>query len=245
MAAKPGTDLIVAGESSSFLALRMPEQELRDLIQTNLGGGTLDVSVLDRVKTPTGGRTKWDVPTLDGEETVETISGVIIHWATRRAYWENTEPDGSPPDCSSPDAFNGFGNPGGQCQACPLNVFGTDQKGGPGKACTEFRQMFLLQEDAIIPLVINAMPGSLKTVQQYFVRLLRAGVPSTAVVTTLKLERAANSTGQEYAKIIPVAGQRLDPDARARMEHLADQLKPAFERVIIEQQEAHGPGDDE
>lgn len=239
---KPSTELVVAGSESAFLALRMPDQEITDLIRTNVGSRSLDAQSLDRVKIPSGGSTTWEIPTLDGEEANKELTGVIIHWATRRVMWVNSSPDGSPPDCASHDGFTGYGEPGGACQGCPLNVFGSDDSDKPGKKCRELRQLFILQEDGILPLVVNATPGSLKNVDAYFNRLLRAGIPSTAVVTTLTLEKAKAQGGEDYAKIVPKAGLRLDPDARARIEHLADQLRPAFERAAreVDQEDIEG-----
>lgn len=230
----PSTDLVVAGTDSTFLALRMPEDEITNLIRTNVGSRSLDAQSLDRVKIPAGGSTTWEIPTLDGEKAEKEFEGVIIHWATRRVMWRNADPDGSPPDCSSPDGFHGYGDPGVACQGCPLNVFGSDDGDKPGKKCRELRQLFILQEDGILPIVVNATPGSLKNADQYFNRLLRAGVPATAVVTKLSLEKAKSQAGQDFAKIVFTAGRRLDPDARAKVEHLGEMFKPAFERAARE-----------
>lgn len=234
-----GTELVVPGEKSTFMALRMPEQELRDIIQTNIGGADIDASMLDRVKMPSGGMTKWMVPTIEGEEVVDTIEGVVIHWGTRRVYFDSAYGEGeagAPPVCSSEDGFIGHGEPGGECANCPLNEYGTAPKPGGGvgrgKACTELRQLFVLQPDSIIPIVINVTPGSLRQMSQYFIRLLRTGVKTTAVVTKLSLEKVENKDGIKFAKVVPSAGARLDPEAAARIESLAQQLAPVFERNV-------------
>src|SRR5687768_9606851 len=52
-----------------------------------------------------GGATFWTVPSLDGEDSVKEIQGVILHHKQSRTYWEK-DYDGSntPPDCSSRNA---------------------------------------------------------------------------------------------------------------------------------------------
>lgn len=229
------TDLIVAGSDSQFLALQMPEEELQGLIKANIGNRTLDAFSLDRIKTPSAGDTSWRVETLEGDEHVKEIEGIIIHWATRRSYWENNSPDGSPPNCSSPDGLTGFGTPGGACHDCSFNAFGTavKQDGGPGrgKACSEYRQLFMLKPDSLLPIVVNAKPGSLKSVDTYFNRLLGAGVKSTALVTRLALSKQRSKDGQDFSMIDPKAGTRLEPEAVARVEAVALMYARVFEGV--------------
>lgn len=228
---KPSTDLITIGSDSAFLALRMEQTELAALVESNLGGKTLDTFMLDRVKLPTGGGTTWEVPTIDGIEPAMQIEGVIIDAPTRRVLWDakyGQGERGAPPICSSQDGIVGHGNPGGSCADCEFNKFGTDFDDGPGKRCKEFQQLFLLQADSLIPIVINATPGSLKGVGQYFVRLLRAGKMKEAVTTVLTLEKATNKTGTEFAQIKCTKGVDLDPEATGRIRDLAAKLAPVF-----------------
>lgn len=226
-------DLIPVGADSPYAVLRIEESELRSLIASTVGTGSLDATALDRVKLPTGGGTIWEVPTVDGSEGQKVLEGVILYMGNRRVYWKDKYGEGeagAPPACSSDDGLTGEGIPGGDCPSCALNEFGTADNGkGAGKACSEIRQIFLLPQDSIIPIVINATPGSLKNVQQYTMRLLRAALPPTAVVTKMTLEKATSKTGQGFSKIVCEAGHRLDPDARARVESLARTLMPAFD----------------
>lgn len=226
-------DLVVAGANSAYVALQMDRDTVQDLIKSNIGNRQLDAFSLDVVKTPTGGSTKWIVETLDGDEVKDELEGIIIHWATRRSYWKNPNPDGSPPDCSSPEGLQGYGDPGVACHDCPLNVFGTAVKdtgaAGRGKACSEFRQLFILKPDSLLPFVVNAKPGSLKEVDKYFNRLLGAGLKSTQLVTHLALEKDTNADNIAYAKIKPRAGMRLDPEATKQIEEVAAFYSRIFE----------------
>lgn len=229
MAEAKGTDLVVAGADSQYLALQMGKDEVQSLIEANIGSRQLDAFSLDRIKLPTSGSTTWVYETLEGEQTAKEISGIIIHWATRRSYWESPDPDGSPPQCSSPDGLQGFGDPGIACHDCQFNKFNTDQKGGPGKACTEFRQLFILREDSLLPIVVNATPGSLKAVDSYFNRLLGAGIKFTSVVTSLALSKERNKGGTDYAQIVPTMKSRLAPDAVEAVENVAAMYARVFE----------------
>lgn len=76
-----------------------------DIVRDAIGTGQLREFDLKRVRMATGGGLFWNVPSLDGEEAVKELQGVILHHKQSRTYWER-EYDGSnePPDCSSPNA---------------------------------------------------------------------------------------------------------------------------------------------
>lgn len=241
----PSTDLITIGSDSAFLALQMDESELTALVESNLGGKTLDTFMLDRVKLPTGGGTTWEVPTLDGEIATKELEGVIIDAPTRRTLWAakyGQGEAGAPPICSSQDGIVGSGEPGGSCAGCRYNVFGTDFEEGPGKRCKEFQQLFLLQPDSLIPIIINATPGSLKDVGAYFVRLLRAGLMKESVTTKLTLVKAQNKAGLDYSKIVCSVGVKLDVAATVRIRELAAKLAPVFAMAAqqVDQEDING-----
>jgi hypothetical protein len=237
MAKETGTDLVVAGENSSFMVLRTPQEEIAELIEETLGGEALSPSDLDRVKVPTGGRVKWDVPTVDGdEETVATIEGVIIDDPQRRSYWATSFDEGNgsdPPDCASRDGKIGVPNeasdtpgPGGECASCPLNEFGTAQK-GEGKACQESRLLFILQPDSLIPIVLKVPAASLANYRKYRVRLLRGGKSPQKVTTIIGLEKATQTGGNiDYARVTFKVGTPLDPAAQAAVKEYAASLRP-------------------
>ena len=80
----------------------------------------------DRVKLPAGGGTAFEIPSADGEdsEMAKDITGVIVY--NHPAYYHDKYNGGSnPPDCGSFDGVSGIGNPGGSCQNCPYNKFGS------------------------------------------------------------------------------------------------------------------------
>lgn len=226
------TELVKAGEESSFAVLKMDQQELRELIEENLGGDSLSVRDLDRVKVPAGGGTTWEVPTFEGEVHSKEIRGIVIHRATRRAYWPKKELSEDPPDCASNDGIEGVGEPGGACAECPFNEFQSGHD-GISKACKEMRQLFILTEDSLIPIVVTIPPGSLANVKAYFLRLLRAQKKSTDVVTVLSLEKAKSKGGIDFARVVLNAGQQLEPEAAVAIREYAQAMQPAFQQAAI------------
>ena len=82
----------------------------------------------DRVKLPAGGGTAFEIPSAEGEdsEMAKDITGVIVYNHPAYAYYHDKYTGGNnPPDCGSFDGVNGIGNPGGNCQNCPYNKFGS------------------------------------------------------------------------------------------------------------------------
>jgi hypothetical protein len=93
------TDLVPASDYQSLAPQTL------DLVREAIGTGQLREFDLKRVSMATGGNTFWNVPTLDGEEAVKELQGVILHSKESRTYWQKAY-DGSndPPDCSSRNA---------------------------------------------------------------------------------------------------------------------------------------------
>lgn len=236
-------ELVPAGDESPYVVLRMEESEANTLLRDALGGDSLSITDLDSVKVPSGGAVNWEVPSLDGDTAQKEIRGVIIHRNTQRAYWPYSmedRPDDSDgrPHCQSFDGEVGIGDPGGDCSECPFNEFESDIKGGPGKACKETRQLFVLTEDDILPLVLTIPPGSLANVKAYFLRLLRAQLAPQDVVTSIALERVEPKGRPKFARVTLTAGERLTADAKARLRAYSVILAPAMEHAARNQEDA-------
>lgn len=229
---------IEPGDDSPYALLRMDANEARELLADALGGEALAFKDLDRIKVPSGGATIWEVPTLDGEVGMKELKGVIIHRGSRRAYWpypmeERPDDDDGRPVCASVDGLIGVGEPGGSCAECPYNEFNTDIKGGPGKACKETRQLFILTESDILPLVLNIPPGSLANAKAYFLRLLRNQLKPEAVVTVIKLEKAESAGKVKFGRVTFAKGENLSPEAQQRLRDYAAVMAPAMEAAAM------------
>ena len=102
-----------------------------------------------RAKIPGGGTLQFELTgeNPDEPEYAKSIEGVLMFTQLANAYWpEGSEyDDDAPPRCQSVDGKTGSGTPGGMCQDCLLNRFGSDSKGGNGRQACE---LFLLNSSA-------------------------------------------------------------------------------------------------
>lgn len=106
---------IVLADATDYPMVQMDAADLREAIQTNLNGETLNFKDLRRVKVPAGGAVSWSVPAADGGKPIPTnnFEGVIIHTELQRVMWlrnldgpKTTAAGGNKaPDCKGkPDA---------------------------------------------------------------------------------------------------------------------------------------------
>lgn len=205
---------------------------IADIMAENLGDDGLSEFSLDRIRIPAGGGIAFEIPTLEGSDSAKTIEGVVVGWKTVRGYYANAY-DGSnnPPDCSSNDGEVGMGDPGGYCSDCPLNAWGSDPKGGKGKACAEKRMLFVLRKDDVLPIVIMVPPTSLKGIREYFRRLTSKAIPYYGVVTQFSLKKAQSSTNITYSELVPAFVAQLSAEDAAVMRGVAGQLKKSMSRI--------------
>ena len=217
-----------------------------DVVKANMDGEAITPFSFDRAVMPSGKSTAWEVPTLMGSETVKSIEGIIVHVARRRSFWRSKDPSKNPPDCQSLDMTTGHGDPGGQCDLCPFNQWGsaTAADGSParGKACSESRLLFLVRKDDRLPFIVKVPSGSLRAWSKFMQRLTNVGLPIWGVVTRLELETAQNHRGTSYPQIKPSAVAMLDADSIQALRQYAATFFETFAKVTIEESE---PGDRE
>lgn len=229
-----GTDLVTL-KPEQYPALT---PEVAQTIRENMAGESVSPADLSRIKVPAGGGKSWALP--DGD-AAKTITGILVHITRRRAYWANPDPTGDPPNCSSSDMEIGQGDPGGPCEACPCNVFGSAKKPdgseGRGKACKEKKLLFMLREGQTLPDVVEIPPASLGALRQF---QLKMGVPYWAMVTRLELREEKNKDGIKYAEVVPVKVGILGADQANAIRAYAEQLSSVFEAVTITPDEDSG-----
>lgn len=236
----------IATISSTYAVLKSDPEELRSVLAANVGDGGLGAFELDRVRVPAGGGKAWEVPGLDGSDTIKEIEGVIVAWRDARAYWQadlDASGGGTPPDCSSSDGVRGVGDPGGVCMACPMAQFGSATKAGKqarGQACKQTRMLFMVRPGDSLPIVVVAPPSSLKAVKQYFLRLASQAIPFYGVVTALGLEPDKSKDGITYSKVAPKLVSRLEPAERERMNGYAQAIAVLVNKVTVESADIHG-----
>jgi hypothetical protein len=224
------TDLTVVSPGA-MVALNHSTEEVQAIIAANLGTEEISPFDLPRVGIPPGGGSNWIVPGIGGESNEPELHGVVIHHKLVRA---------EPPACSSPDAKQGYGDPGIACAECPHSVFGSDGK--RGQACKLSEQWFLLTEGALLPLVVNLPPGSLKQAKQYRIGLAGAMLRMDEVVTSIKLDKTKNADQITYAFAVPTLAGKLDAEEATRARAYGDMMRPVLDRApaIVTDQSGNG-----
>ncbi len=213
------------------------------LMEATAGDEPLSASDLPIVKMPASGSQIWEVPSGDGVDPVKEISGILLHHQSVRSYWikEAGDGDNSPPDCASSDGSVGVPNTtekvayGGACEECPMSQWGSSTKSPNGKACKQMKNVFLLQEGKVLPLLVRIPPSSLRTLRQYLILLASEDKRPWDVVTTLSLEKAQNATGQVYSHLVVSASALKPNDAIGKFrEQMLPALAPTPRRAAIE-----------
>ena len=187
---------------------------------------------MDKATMPSGsGPAAWSVPSLDEDEpdAVKSLEGIILHFQPDRRYYMQGLSEGGvagPPDCWSGNGIEGIGNPGGVCEICPLNQWGSGKNGG--KACPENRQVFLLQQKGYLPLLVQVPTTSVKPLNQYLMRLVARGQAFHDVVTSFSLGKAVQrSGGIAYSKLVAKKVRDLSDEEQTAVKALAARFKPA------------------
>jgi len=224
-------------KKKEFLALTQVDT-LKELVEMNIGGGTVSAFDLDRIQIPTGGLTVWTVPTLEGEDHPKTLDGIIIHMADPRSYWAqgfDESGGGTPPDCQSEDGVSGYGSrsegePEGHhsCATCPLAQFGSDHR-GRGQACKAQKAIFMLREDTLLPICLVLPPTSLGFAKKYFMRLLSHNVMASGVITRWELQKVQNPDGINYSRAEPSSVRPLNKSEREKVKAYTATILPYLE----------------
>ena len=177
---------------------RSPEElaEILSTIQENLAGETITPRELQKITVPSQGVTKWIIPNAETgkKDALDEIEGIMIYVGTPRAYWSKPldMANRTPPDCSSLDGHVGVGNPGGSCNVCPFNKWGTAKTGsGKGKACKEQRLIYMIRPDDFLPTVLQAPVTSIDQLKKHMMRL----------ATTSKSKSKPQSYKEVYTKM--------------------------------------------
>ena len=200
---------------------------LPDLLTDAVDAGATAFTLFDRITIPAGGATRFEIPSAEGMEPVNTIQGVVMHSQKRRAYWSTSEPrEGNPPECSSEDGLRGIGMPSGVCKECPHNQWGSAIGEGPGKACKETQQLFILRDGEALPVVLSLPPSSLGVFQQYVTRLTREQASIKAVVTEFSLEKQSSNNGIAYSRINCKSVESIDIESSRLIRGVSQTLGP-------------------
>ncbi len=199
-------------------------------------------AAFEQIKIPIGGMTYFEMPSDDPEktETVKEFSAVILHHHPMRAYYKEKYTGGNnPPDCGSFDAVEGTGEPGGDCDHCAFNQFGTGENGA--KACKERRRLYLLLEGEVFPMVLSLPTGSLKDFSRYLMRCLPKWGKSSAGITRFTLVKAVNKGGIAYTKVQFKMERPLTDGEMAEIAPLVLNVKTISQTLTVEMVKEDNP----
>jgi hypothetical protein len=108
----------------------------------------------------------------NGNKT-ESITGHLLYWHNANQFYATAFDDRKPedslmPTCLSADGIKacvsdeeGYAQQSNFCAECKMNEYGSDLKGGKGKACQNTIRMALLLDGEVVPVLLKAPPSSL------------------------------------------------------------------------------------
>lgn len=201
-----------------------------------------------QIKVPSAGGIAYEVQGEDegDADPMKEVEGVILFTHRLNGYWPNTfgtssNPEDKVPTCSSMDSKTGF-NPGTgevtSCESCPLNQYGTggvDEKGNQkkGKACKNMRRIYLMMDGDPNFYLLSVPPTSIKDVNKQLAKILASGTPYTSMIVGFTLEKAQNSNGVAYSKVVVKKKGLLPPAAAAQVLQLRNQIKAQYQSMTL------------
>ncbi len=220
--------------SQEYAILKAGAKNLPQILRTNMGDDGLSPFDLDRIKIPAGGAQSWEIPGLSGDtKSVKEFCGVIIFHKTGRVYWkEDFTGGGVPPNCSADNGATGQGEPGGECAICPFAAFGSDER-GRGQACKQVKQLFVMRNTGLLPILIALPPTSLKSARQYLLRLASHSLPFYTVETRFSLQKAKSADGFDYSQAVLSLGEKLSESQIQAFQALVKCLGPRLQSVAV------------
>lgn len=154
----------------------------------------------------------------------------------------------------NPDADDPQGGPEGFCSGCEKNEWGSNPKGGRGKACANTRRLFLLPADVIndpgkvarTDFIQCDLPvTSVKNFSRFVSDLAPAGVPPFAVVVEMSVKPHDDTLFQVYFKPIEQIKNEAVLEALANRNWKAEQAElpkyPTKEELAERQAGSQGP----
>ena len=211
----------------------------------------------------------------------DKVTGIILGQTRANAFWvpdpskdsvgsdrffelfggddiAKTEPDDFPL-CTSNDGINGSheiidsaeGPCFGSCSKCFLNCFGSDLRGGKGKACKNAKRLLMLLPRSGIPNVLTLPPTSIRAFDDYATALYEWKLTPLFVHTTIGLKIKEASGGIKYSIAVFETGDEPDriseteiAEVQALRETFLKAVKVDMKLDEVEPSGKGGEGDD-
>lgn len=168
---------------------------------------------------------------------VQAIEGVIVASHPMNLRWGHdysSRVQGEPPVCSSMDGVTGVEPETGEtheCASCPYNQFRPE---GGRKECSNKRQLYIMREGDLLPMLFSLPPSALKAYDNYRVQAsLTLRAPMSALITRITLKNKTSANGTAYSSPVFTAVGKLPIDEAKRMEAFARQIMEAAQRAGI------------
>lgn len=208
------------------------------------------LSIQSRIGQPSGNRistTKKQTFKLpNGQEIAAPLQAVIVDFVSLNLYYESGyDPNNiTPPVCAavgtdvaSLEPFtDAYDKQCDTCAACPMNQWGSDPKGGKGKACSNTRLLAILptDADAETPLwTLRVSATALKSFDGYVSSVARSfGAPPVVVSTDITFDDNLDYPSLRFGNPQPLdpALLKLAFDRRAEAREVL-MTKPDFDAL--------------
>lgn len=139
-----------------------------------------------------------------GEESkyVPSIDGVIVSAKRNNVYFiSDYTGKSSSPTCASHDGIRGEGEPGGLCDECPLNQYGSG-RGGKSKACKNKLKLYIQVPGEEFPSILALPATSIASYDKYREAVESAGHDVSQVITRIKIQKTQNGGGIAYSRTV-------------------------------------------
>jgi len=248
MANKKNTELAPVENFSIVSLYENMDPELMAELQDEMADLDAESGIDCRtIKLPAGGGFAYEVQGDDDDdvEYLKEITGVIIFTHRANGFWPGSYGSGDDgnkiPLCSSMDGKTGMRTDTGEivtCESCPYNQFGSaaDEKGNQsrGKACKNMRRLYIMRDGNPNIYLLTVPPTSIKEVNKQLTKIMGSkGIPYTNLIIGLKLEKATNSNGIAYSKVIIEKKGLLPAEAAAKAKELRRQIKEKYQSLAI------------
>jgi len=236
--------LTIIDNSSAYLP---SAQELQDVM--NDLGDILSRRIFGVVTIAGGGAGVFKVLEPGADEPtsgIQSIDCVILASHPVNVRWGHdygTRTQGERPACKSLDGKTGTEEDTGEvhnCEECPYNQFGAN---GERKSCSNKRQLYIMREGDLLPVLFTLPPSALKAYDNYRVQArLTLRTPMSALLTRITLKNKVSAQGSEYSSPVFTAIGKLPQDEAKRLEAWAKEIMQAAQRAGIDADDLAGDG---
>lgn len=200
--------------------------------------GVMTRQMLGTIQIANGGAGVFKVKEPGADEAVggiQSVEGVILASHDMNVLWGSDfghHAAGELPVCRSVDGQTGIITENGAtraCATCPYNQFVNNRK-----PCVNKRQLYIMREGDLVPMIFSLSPASKKYFDKYLVRArLELHTPVYALVTRITLRNERNGSNEYSVPVFTPVGKLPREDAK-RLAEYAQAFAAAAQRNGIQ-----------